>query len=79
MTNKFLTKKELLARWSKSLVKNFAPAHTVTVNGKYIEYQYDLSDVERVEQLPEFKQELKRINRQRSIQSMPLPESNELF
>lgn len=79
MKRKTISKKELTARWSKSLVKNFAPAYTVVVNGKYIEYQYDLSDVERVEQLPEFKQELKRIDRQRTIQNMQMPVSYELF
>ena len=79
MKNKFLTKKELVARWSKSLVENFAPSHTVIIYDNYVVYQYDLSEVERIEQMPEFKQELKRINKQRASQLMPTPESYALF
>lgn len=79
MKNKFLTKKELIARWSKTLVDNFDPTHTVIVYDNYVVYQYDLSEVERIEQMPEFLQELKRINGQRAKQKMPIPVSYELF
>lgn len=79
MMNKFLTKKELVARWSKSLVENFAPSHTVVTYDNYVVYQYDMSEVERIEQMLEFKLELKRINKQQASQLMPTPESFALF
>ncbi len=71
-----ITKTELTRRWSKSLVKIFAPTPFRTAPNDYggadICY-YLISDIERIERDPEFQNELDKINEQRAKQRMPIP------
>ena len=64
-----ITKTELTRRWSKSLVKRFAPTPFRTAPNDYggadICY-YLISDIERIERNPEFQNELDKINEQRA-------------
>ena len=80
---KFLTKNELIIRWSKSLVNNYGKlcqvVRTPNRYGGADIYLYPLSEIERVEQLPEFIRDRKRINKQRADQKVPIPKSNVLF
>jgi hypothetical protein len=77
----YITKTALKRRWSNSLVSEFAPQCIKKANphGDAEMCLYAIADIERTEQMPEFKQELKRINKQRASQLMPTPESYALF
>ena len=70
MADVYINKTELTDRWSKSLVKKYGKLCLVGTKpnpyGGPDIYMYSLAAVLKVEQLPEFVEELARINRQRT-------------
>ena len=79
---KYITKSELIERWSKSLVRKYFPVPTCRQNNPYGGEDiclYAIEEILRIEQLPEFIVDLKRINEQREKQKSLPVESYVLF
>lgn len=79
---KYITKSELVKIWSKSLVRNFFPEPSFkkkNPHGGEDICLYEIDEIKRIEQLPEFIEELKRINEQREKQKSRPVESYVLF
>ena len=80
--NKYITKTELEKRWSKSLVCKDFPIPTCTKQNPYGGNDvclYDMDEILRIESLPEFIADLRRINEQRTKQKSRPIESHVLF
>lgn len=79
---KYITKSELIERWSKSLVRKYFPEPTYRQNNPYGGEDiclYAIEEILRIEQLLEFIVDFKRINEQREKQKSLPVESYVLF